>query len=138
MKIAIIGSRSFNDYDKLVDIIYRYFSHLGEEHNDNGPYPARVLHFDKIISGGASGADKNSERFAKENNIPIEVIKPDYEKYGKGAPLVRNEEIIKKADTVLAFWDKTSKGTQNALNHAKKHNKDTIIIYFDPTSLSPL
>ncbi len=124
MKIAIIGSRTFSDYNKLKETIYKYFSHIGESHHEN-----RILHFTEIISGGAGGADKNAERFSKEHNIPIIIIRPDYNTYGKQAPLIRNEEIVKGADCIICFWDKESRGSRNALNHAKNHNKDTIIIY---------
>ena len=66
----------------------------------------------KIISGGARGVDALAERVAIENGIPISIYEPDYEIYGKLAPLVRNIKIIENADLVLAFWDFSSKGTE--------------------------
>lgn len=36
--------------------------------------------------------------------------------------------IVDNADMVIAFWDGTSKGTQNAINYAKKQAKPVVII----------
>ena len=45
---------------------------------------------------------------------------PEYERYGKAAPLKRNITIIENADLVLAFWDGASKGTKNVIDNCKK------------------
>ena len=39
-----------------------------------------------IISGGAKGMDQAAEQYAKENNIPLRVHLPEYQKFGRGAP----------------------------------------------------
>lgn len=49
---------------------------------------------------------------------------PEYEKYGRRAPLVRNDLIIDYADAVIAFWDGKSKGTKYVIDRCKKVNKD--------------
>jgi len=123
MKLAIVGSRTFTDYTKLKQVVYRYFLEKTENDKD-------IFFFDEIVSGGAIGVDQMGERLAKENDIKTDIIYPDYEKYGRyQAPLIRNEEIIKKADIVLAFSQNNSRGTNNAIEHAKTHKKDIIIIY---------
>lgn len=109
MIVAVIGSRSFNDYDKLCNTL-----------ND--------LNITEIISGGAIGADKLAERYANENNIPIKVFLPDWKKYGKSAGLNRNTEIIQECEMVVAFWDFNSKGTKNSIEKAEKLNKKILII----------
>ena len=93
MRVAIIGSR--NCKDMTVELI-------------SAKLPENCT---KIISGGARGVDSLAERLAMENGIPISIYEPDYEANGKQAPLMRNIEIIKNADLVLAFWDFTSRGT---------------------------
>ncbi len=123
MKLAIVGSRTFTDYTKLKQVVYRYFWEKTEDDKD-------IFFFDEIVSGGAIGVDQMAERLAEELNIKTDIIYPDYEKYGRyQAPLIRNEEIIKKVDIVLAFSQNNSRGTNNAIEHAKTHKKDTIIIY---------
>lgn len=68
-----------------------------------------------IISGGAKGIDSLAKSAAQSLKVPFEQILPCYEKFGKRAPIVRNAEIVKQADRVLAFWDFKSRGTANVL-----------------------
>ncbi len=76
-----------------------------------------------IISGGAFGIDRCAEVYAKENNIPIIIVRPDYKKYGRTAPLVRNKEMVDMADLVIAIWDGRSRGTKDTIDYAIKTNK---------------
>jgi hypothetical protein len=111
MKIAIIGSRGFNDYHRLNDVL--------------NPVKSKIS---LIVSGGARGADSLAEKFAKENNIPTQIFLPDWDKHEKKAGFLRNVDIILAADVVIAFWDGQSKGTYNGIELAKKHNKPFKII----------
>lgn len=113
MHVGIVGSRSFNDYNILKDYI------LGVLSVDN---------IDKIISGGAIGADKLGELFAKEFNMPIDIFKPDWDKHGKKAGFIRNTEIINNSEILFAFWDMKSKGTLDSINKAKEKNIPTHIV----------
>ena len=83
MKVAIIGSR------KLTNV------------NISEYIPKGVT---KIISGGANGIDALAEKYADEHNIPKLIIEPNYRRFAKGAPLKRNETIVKEADLILAFF----------------------------------
>ncbi|MFW6226284.1 MAG: DUF2493 domain-containing protein [bacterium] len=115
MKIAVIGSRNFTDYELLK-------SKLDKIHE------RKIITC--IVSGGAKGADKLSERWADENGIEKLIFIPDWNKYGKRAGFLRNEDIIKNADAVVAFWDGVSKGTQHGINLSKKHEKSCLIVKF--------
>lgn len=116
MNIAIVGGRDFSDYTLLKESILSYISIYG------------VL--DNIVSGGAKGADTLAAQFATEIGIPLLVFKPDYQKYGRGATLVRNTQIIENADVVFAFWDGKSKGTKDSITKAKKLQKELYIISY--------
>ena len=113
MKLAIIGSRTFEDY-----------SLLNQEVNKL----VQKYDIDMILSGGAKGADTLAERYAQENSIPTMIYTPMYEKYGKSAPIQRNKKIIEESDVVIAFWDGVSKGTKSAIVMAEKKNGATCII----------
>jgi hypothetical protein len=104
LKLAIIGSRSFTDYSSFKKRIQ--YINIGE-----------------IVSGGANGADSLAEQYAKENNIPIKIFKPNWEKFGKSAGYIRNKQIIDYADQVVAFWDYQSKGTKHSIDISRKQNK---------------
>lgn len=118
MKLAIIGSRNFDDYPRLCATMDRYFG-KGQE--------PKVT---EIISGGARGADSLGACWARDNQVKLTEFLPDWEKYGKAAGFIRNEEIIKNSNVVLAFWDSKSKGTGNSLAIAKRLGRTTLIVYF--------
>lgn len=102
MKLAIIGSRSL----QITDL--QHF------------IPDDVT---EIVSGGAKGIDCCARSFAVSHGIAYKEFLPDYKKYGKAAPIVRNKKIADYADTVLAFWDGKSKGTKSVIDYCRKTNK---------------
>ncbi len=63
------------------------------------------------------------EQYAKEKDYKIERYAANWEKYGKAAGPIRNEEMAKKCDFVICFWDGKSRGTKNMIECAKKENK---------------
>ena len=89
-----------------------------------------MRHLKTSYRGGAKGADTLAAQFATEMDIPLLVFKPDYQKYGRGATLVRNTQIIENADVVFAFWDGQSKGTKDSITKAKKLQKELYIISY--------
>jgi hypothetical protein len=102
MKLAIVGSRSITDYD-LAPVI-----------------PEGVT---EIVSGGARGIDRVAEKYATDNNIKFTVFLPDYDSYGRAAPIIRNRDIIAYADNILAIWDGDSKGTRFMINESYRQGK---------------
>lgn len=74
----------------------------------------------KIISGGAKGIDKCASQYALENSISFMELLPNYDVYGRNAPIIRNLLIIEEAQIVYAFWDGKSKGTKYVISHCKK------------------
>ena len=83
---------------------------------------------DEIISGGARGIDTCARVYAEKSGMRFTEILPDYKRFGKGAPLVRNKEIVALADMVIAFWDGKSNGTRFVIEHCKKMEKPCKII----------
>ena len=106
MRIAVIGSRTINV-------------------SDIGKY---IENCDEIVSGGAKGVDSSAAEYAKKAGLKLTVFLPDYSKYGRGAPIVRNKEIVDYADFILAFWDGESKGTHSVIRYAEKTGKPYKII----------
>lgn len=108
LKIAIVGSRKFDDYDALDKFI-----------RENVEFEDIEL----VISGGAQGADNLGSLFAYKNDIEKKIFPAEWNKYGPRAGFLRNVDIIDNADVVFAFWDSKSKGTQHSINLAKKKDK---------------
>lgn len=102
MKVAVIGSRGL-----AVNNLEKY---LPKETTE-------------IVSGGARGIDACAREYAVRNNIKLTEFLPEYEKYGRSAPIKRNLLIIDYADYVLAFWDGKSHGTKYVIDNCKKKNK---------------
>lgn len=110
MKVLVVGSRSIRQFDL-------------------SPYiPAQA---DLIISGGAKGIDALAEAYADAHKISKLILRPRYARYGKGAPLRRNEEMVDLADMVLIIWDGRSKGTQYTMRDAEKKGKPISLIVLD-------
>lgn len=107
MKLLIVGSRSIKNFDLT-------------------PYIPKDISL--IISGGANGIDTLAEQYADTHKISKLILRPRYERYYKGAPLKRNEEMVNICDSVLVIWDGQSKGTLYTVNYAKKLEKDIKII----------
>lgn len=76
-----------------------------------------------IISGGAVGVDSFAAEYAKGHCIELVEFLPEYDKYGRSAPLIRNKKIVDLCDEVFAFWDGKSRGTMHTVNYAKKLGK---------------
>lgn len=107
MKIAVIGSRGLK-----VNNLEKYLPDGCTE----------------IVSGGARGIDTCAREYALANGIKLTEFLPEYEKYGRSAPLKRNLQIIDYADYVLAFWDGTSRGTKYVIDNCKKRNKTVRVL----------
>lgn len=116
IKLGIVGSRSFNDYELL------------KKHVDASNIAA-------IVSGGARGADTLAEQFAREHNLLMIVFKPDYAEHGRAAPFIRNSAIIEASDAVIAFWDGSSSGTLDSIKKAKKMGKPVTVIEYTSNTL---
>ena len=84
---------------------------------------------DTVISGGARGADSLGERWANENKKELLRFPADWGKYGRAAGHIRNAEMAKNADALIAIWDGESRGTKDMINKAKKHGLQIYIFY---------
>jgi len=115
MKIAIIGSRSFTDYE------------LFKVKCDNILSNSRSI---TIISGGAKGTDRLAEKYAAEKNIPILIYKANWDLHGKSAGMKRNVLMLNDCTHVIAFWDGNSPGTLHMISQARINGKKLRVIKF--------
>lgn len=113
MKVAVIGSRSAGEetYEMILNELPSGCS--------------------EIVSGGANGVDLLARRAAKRLGLKYTCCRPNYRRYGRAAPLVRNGEIVALADCVLAFWNGYSKGTRHALACCIRQRKPFRIYLLD-------
>ncbi len=104
MRLVIAGSRDVVDYSILKQCWsqYRYAKYVTE-----------------IVSGGARGVDSLAIRLANEIDIPVKVMKPDWDKYPRRAGFLRNADMAAYAHSVLAIWDYESPGTKHMIQISK-------------------
>jgi len=117
MKIIIAGSRSFNDKKTIFDFINKSKFDITE-----------------VVSGGAKGVDKIGEEWAKEHNIPVKIFLPHYSLDTKdvAAPLVRNTDMGRYADGLIAIWLNKSHGTEHMIRTMRKAGKPVEILEMIP------
>lgn len=101
-RVAVIGSREFPD----AALVRRYVHRL--------PLAATV------VSGGARGVDTWAVEEAGKRGMAVDVIPADWEKHGKKAGPMRNQQIVDSVDMLMAFWYGSSRGTRDAVERAKK------------------
>ena len=99
MRVAVIGSRNLQ--------IHGLAAYLPPQTTE-------------LISGGAVGVDTCVKQYAADAGLKLTEILPDYRRYGKSAPLKRNDRIIESADLVIAFWDGMSRGTEYVIRECRK------------------
>ena len=110
MKLLIVGSRGIENFD-----LSKYIS----------------PDVDIIISGGAQGIDSLAEQYADSHRISKYIIRPDYVRYGRAAPIRRNDLMIDMADEALVIWDGKSTGTKYVLNCVRKKKKPLTLVRVD-------
>jgi len=126
--VAVIGSRF---YDRL-DLVESFVIHTLLPHGADGT-PLHTLWPRLIVSGGARGVDSCAAKAASKYNAPVKVIRPDFQRHGRGAPLERNWDIIDAADAVVAFWNEESRGTRHALGLAWSKHLSVLVFGADGT-----
>lgn len=115
MKLAIIGSRTCPAID-----IEQYLKYIP----------------DTIVSGGVKDADTYAREFAHKHNLKLIEFLPEYDKYGRTAPLVRNKLIVEEC--LIAFWDGKSRGTKYTIDYAKQQGKPIKIVNYITNVISIL
>lgn len=114
MKIIVAGGRDFSDYELLKEKLDEL---IGENKEDL-----------EIVSGMARGADTLGVQYANERGYKIKKFPAQWDKHGKSAGYIRNEEMAKYGDTCICFWDGKSKGTKHMIDLSNKYNLNTKII----------
>ena len=132
MKVAIVGSRRYENKKKIKDFVFRIKEQYGSD--------------TIIVSGGCkTGADKYAKKYALELGLQYEEYPPFHDvhnlyctmpssRYGKPYSVknfhARNKIIAGTSDVVVAFIPDgvEANGTKNVLEYAKKFDKKRIII----------
>lgn len=104
MKTIIAGSRSITDKALVYQAVKESDFDITE-----------------VVSGGAKGVDKLGEQYAIECLIPIKLFRANWNKFGHAAGPLRNIEMAKYAEALIAIWNGTSTGTAHMIDQARRH-----------------
>lgn len=114
MKVIVAGSRGIDSYGLVCHAIR--FSNLD---------------LSEVVSGTARGVDRLGERYGHESEVPVKQFPADWDKYGKRAGYVRNEQMAEYADALVAIWDGESRGTKNMIELMEARNKPVFVYKVD-------
>lgn len=106
-RVIIAGGRDFNDYQLLSATMDNLLRNIAEE----------IV----VVCGQARGADTLGEQYAKERGYKVDYYPAQWEKYGRSAGYLRNEQMAQNADALAAFWDGRSRGTKHMIDLAKRY-----------------
>ena len=120
IRIIIAGSRTYNDYTTLGNIV----DHILRLRLYKKGYKPEDI---EIVCGLAKGADSLGEQYAITNGLQVKYFPADWNTYGKSAGYIRNKQMAEYASyrkgygALIAFWDGKSKGTKHMINLAKEY-----------------
>jgi hypothetical protein len=120
-KVIVAGGRDFNEYRLLshhLNIFRRAI--LANDIADDM----------EIVCGKAKGADSLGERWGKEHHVSVAEFPADWDRYGRSAGPRRNKQMGDYADTLIAFWDGQSRGTQHMINYSKEIGLNVFVVNY--------
>lgn len=123
-RTIVAGSRSITDYETVCNAIENSGINIGT-----------------VISGTADGVDSLGEKWAENNEVPIDQYSPstyrdEASELGVPAPIYRNMKMAENSDALIAVWDGESSGTENMINEAQQENLEIHVCRTDTYSIS--
>lgn len=113
MRVLVCGGRDYDDKDRVFDV-------LDKLHDEAG--------IDRIIEGGAKGADLFARWWADKRGVMRETYEADWENQGSFAGPARNKRMLEegKPDTVIAFPG--NRGTADMCKKARRAGVEVVEI----------
>ena len=105
MRIAIVGSREYSDFEEVREYV-------------------RSLPKDTVVvTGGARGVDNIAADEANKCGLDVVVHLANWDLHGKKAGPIRNAVVVEDCDKLKAFWDGDSPGTRDVVAKARRAGK---------------
>ena len=74
---------------------------------------------DVILHGACpTGADALADKWARRNFAEVRRFPADWDRYGRRAGPIRNQEMAREGSILIAFWDGKSRGTKGMIDLA--------------------
>lgn len=115
--VLVCGGRHYDDRDAV-------FRSLDRIRSTCGVY--------QVIQGGATGADRLADAWARARDIESITMKADWKSFGRKAGPIRNEEMLSLGpDVVLAFPG--GRGTADMVKRAQRAGIRVLEPYTPPS-----
>lgn len=114
IRVAVVGSRSFNDATLMIRKLDHLLSNTSKQVT--------------IISGGARGADTLAEDYADAKGIGKIIIEANWDKLNNAAGQMRNRTMASRSTHCVAFWDGVSPGTKGMIQACESDGVITRVI----------
>lgn len=123
MKVIIAGGRDFDNYELLKEKCDYYLSNVIVTQIVSGGQVS------KLPNGIKYGADYLGEQYAKEKKYKVKIFLYRSE-FGKAGGPIRNKEMARYADALIAFWDGVSRGTADMISQANYYRITVRIVFY--------
>lgn len=101
MRVIIAGSRDYWNPETIIDAI-----------KESG------FEITTVVEGEAPGVDTTARIVAENAGIPVASYPADWDRFGKAAGPIRNTQMAKNADALIALWRGDKGGTWNMIKQA--------------------
>lgn len=124
LKVIVAGPRDYENEDLVRNILIAVLSLYSDEDEI------------EIVEGGAKGVDRIAKNYAlsqQSSKISLKEFPADWNQYGKRAGPLRNQEMAKYSDVLIAFRykDNPSRGTENMIKTAMEEGLDVYIYHVE-------
>lgn len=114
VRLLISGGRDYADRETLYRVLDSF---------------ASALNFTVLIEGEAPGADTLGREWAEERHIPVLKFPADWNRHGKAAGPIRNQQMLDegKPGFLVAFPTPASRGTWDMVRRCETAGIPTYI-----------
>ena len=115
LKVIIAGSRTILNYRQVCIAV-----------------KLSAFNITEVVSGVAKGPDKLGEQWAAEHNIPVKRFHADWNRLGRAAGPIRNQQMGEYADAAVIVWDGSSSGSKNMMDVMHQLTKPCFVYTVSP------
>jgi len=101
LKLLVVGTRTFNDYNILSEELNKYYN------------------IEEIITGITGNTDSMAVQYANEKSIKWKRYVIEKDSLGRTIGYNRNKDMIESSDEIIIFWDGKSCGTKDLIEKAE-------------------
>lgn len=123
MRVLVCGSRDWTDAQPIAQMLHAAWETA--QLNFHATHVSDMI----VMHGKARGADTIADTIARARGHTIDERPADWRGQGRRAGILRNLAMLDEApDLVLAFQLNGSRGTQHAIDEARRRGIETVVV----------